>query len=120
MEHVPLAAVAALAALPATAGTLCSFTTRCVDDAPCMPTDLAFPVEVADWRARLGLPGGAVEGQLGLTPAGATLAIAIAPEGVHLLSVLDAEGTARFTQHLTGDGTAPGRAITYLGYCREE
>jgi hypothetical protein len=120
MDHAPLAAVAVLAALPATASTLCSFSVRCVDDAPCTPTDLSFPVEASDWKARLGLPGGSVQGQLGLTPAGATLALAIAPEGVHLLSVMDADGTARFTKHLTGEGTTPPRAITYLGHCREE
>jgi hypothetical protein len=118
----PLAAPAALfalAALPAQAGTTCVFPTRCTDDAPCTASDLSFAFEAEDWTARLDLPDGPVEGQLGLTPSGATLAIAIAGDGVHLLTVMDADGTARYTRHVTpADG--PGHAVTWLGHCRED
>jgi hypothetical protein len=118
MQTLPLAAAAAMTALPALAGTTCRFVTECVEDAPCVPSDLSFAFETDEWTARLGLPDGPVEGQLGLTPSGATLAIAIARDGVHLLTVTDAEGTARYTRHETG-GEA-GRAITWLGHCRED
>ncbi len=58
-------------------------------------------------------PAETVRGSLGLTPGGATFVPGIAEGGVHLLSVMDAAGAARYTVHLP----APGLSITYHGTC---
>ncbi|MEE4118253.1 MAG: hypothetical protein V2I65_04490 [Paracoccaceae bacterium] len=104
--------IAAAGAAPA--GTYsCVFTRECVDAAPCAATDNALTVETEEFAARLVTPDETVRGSLGLTPGGATFVLGIAEGGVHLLTVMDADGTARYTVHLPG----PGLSITYHGTC---
>ena len=54
-----------------------------------------------------------MRGRLGVTPGGATFAFGIDEGGVHLLTIMDAAGTARYTVHLPGSGLS----VTYHGTC---
>jgi len=58
-------------------------------------------------------PAETVRGTLGLTLGGATFVLGIAEGGVHLLTLMDEAGAARYTVHLPG----PGLSITYHGIC---
>lgn len=109
MVALTLAAAPAIAAGPLD----CRFVTECVEAEPCAATDYAFPIETEGMRATLRTPSADIEARLGLTQEGATVAVGIAPGAVHLLTLMDAEGTARYTVHLPG----AGMAITYLGRC---
>ena len=104
----------ALAPTPALADATCRFVTECVDDAPCTASDYAFTLEMKEMAATLVTPSASIEGRLGVTPDGATYALAVGDGGVHLLTVLG--DTARYTVHLPGAGLA----ITYLGTCGTE
>lgn len=70
-------------------------------------------METRDGAGRFVTPAGPVEGRLGVTPGGASFVLGVASGGVHLLTVMDARGTARYTAHLAGAGLA----ITYHGTC---
>ena len=68
------------------------------------------------FEARLTTPAETLEGRVGLTPSGASFVVATSGEGVHLLTLMDPAGTARYTVHLA----AAGLAITYHGACVSE
>jgi hypothetical protein len=91
----------------------CGFTLECLDAAPCAATDYAFEVETEDFAATLVTPAETVAGRLGVTPGGATFVIGVSEGGVHLLTVMDEDGAARYTVHLPG----PGLSVTYHGTC---
>lgn len=61
-------------------------------------------------------PAETVRGTLGLTLGGATFVLGIAEGGVHLLTLMDEAGAARYTVHLPGPA-GPGLSITYHGIC---
>lgn len=115
--HVALPAALAVTASPALAEmTLgCRFPTECVEAEPCAESDYAFTVETEGMRATLATPSRDIEARLGLTPEGAMVVLGIGPGGVHLLTLMDEAGTARYTTHLPG----AGMALTYLGTCEE-
>ena len=48
-----------------------------------------------------------------MTPGGATFVFGMDEGGVHLLTIMDAAGTARYTVHLPGSGLS----VTYHGTC---
>ena len=98
------------------AGMDCAFGLECVDAEPCARTDYRFRVETSDMAARFVTPAETVEGRLGVTPSGATFAVGIAGSAVHLLTIVDDAGAARYTVHLAGAGLA----ITYHGQCGAE
>jgi hypothetical protein len=109
--------MSALAAAPALAqrSIACHFATECIEAEPCAATDYAFDIETEGMRATLLTPSGDIEARLGLTPEGATVLVGITSGGVHLLTLMDEAGTARYTAHLAG----AGMALTYLGTCKE-
>ena len=110
-----LSALVALAPLPAS-GWECRFAQECRDADPCAPTDTALTVETDGMAARLVTPSRTIEGRLGVTGGGASFVVAVAPGGVHLLTIAPPDGTARYTLHRA----PPGRAITRLGTCTAE
>ena len=93
----------------------CRFVTECVDDA-CTETSYAFDVEMAEMAATITTPAETLSGRVGLTGGGAPFVVAVTDGAVHLLTMMDAAGTARYTVHLAG----AGMAVTYLGRCESE
>jgi hypothetical protein len=115
--RVALLAVSAPVATPGLAATTlgCVFVTECVD-AACAETSYAFDVEMSEMEATIATPAETLGGRVGLTGDGAPFVVAITDGAVHLLTVMDAAGSARYTVHLAG----AGMAITYLGRCQDE
>ena len=109
-----LLAVSAAVATPGLAATKldCVFATECVD-AACAETSYGFEVEMAEMEATLTTPAETLAGRVGLTGGGTPFVVAVTDGAVHLLTVMDAAGTARYTVHLAGAGLA----VTYLGRC---
>jgi len=115
MRGLALSFGLALLADPA-AGMDCSFVLECVGAEPCAETDYRLSLEAEGMEVRFVTPAETVEGRLGITPSGATFAVGIADSAVHLLTVMDDDGAARYTVHLAGAGLA----ITYQGQCGAE
>ena len=111
-----LALLGAAGPAAAAAGAECRFVLECVDAEPCAATDYAIALETEDMDARLVTPAETVEGRLGVTPGGATFALALTDDAVHLLTIMNAAGEARYTLHLADAGLA----ITYHGQCGTE
>jgi len=114
-DAVALTCVLAVLATPA-ASLACRFTSECADTAPCAATDYSLVLQTHELAAVFVTPAGSFQGRLGVTPDGATFALALSPGAIHLLSLSAEAGSARYTTHLTRDGMA----ITYVGTCQDE
>ena len=116
-RRVAQIALVALGATPALSDTalVCRFATECVD-AACAETTYGVDVQMAEMAATIVTPAETLAGRVGLTVDGAPFVVAVTDGAVHLLTVMDAAGSARYTVHLAG----AGMAITYLGRCQDE
>jgi len=122
-RHVrPAAVILPLALLPGPAAatealSLCRFGTECVEAEPC--ADTAYTLRVVpgdgDMTATLEDQSGSVPASLGVTPDGATWALARGGGVLRLLSVAP-DGAARYTLHFT----AAPMVLSYLGRCEDE